>query len=91
MQRHDRGQAFRRRRLNMASGSSLLGLSEVKIGSSAIRTAISAIFGRFACKDMTEGKLFVVVGCGGDRDKTKRPKMAEIAVRKIACSRFAIL
>ena len=33
------------------------------------------------CKDMTEGKLFVVVGCGGDRDKTKRPKMAEIAVR----------
>ena len=32
------------------------------------------------CKDMTEGKLFVVVGCGGDRDKTKRPKI-EIAVR----------
>ena len=29
---------------------------------------------------MTEGKLFVVVGCGGDRDKTKRPKMAKIAV-----------
>lgn len=29
---------------------------------------------------MTEGKLFVVVGCGGDRDKTKRPKMAQIAV-----------
>ena len=32
------------------------------------------------CRDMTEGKLFVVVGCGGDRDKTKRPKMAKIAV-----------
>ena len=25
-------------------------------------------------------KLFVVVGCGGDRDKTKRPEMARIAV-----------
>lgn len=24
-------------------------------------------------------KLFTVVGCGGDRDKTKRPKMADIA------------
>ncbi|PRS09385.1 UDP-N-acetylmuramoyl-L-alanyl-D-glutamate--2,6-diaminopimelate ligase [Bacillus atrophaeus] len=33
------------------------------------------------CKDMTEGKVFVVVGCGGDRDKTKRPKMAKIAVQ----------
>ncbi|MDA1475647.1 UDP-N-acetylmuramoyl-L-alanyl-D-glutamate--2,6-diaminopimelate ligase [Bacillus changyiensis] len=28
---------------------------------------------------MTEGKLFVVIGCGGDRDKTKRPQMAKIA------------
>lgn len=32
------------------------------------------------CRGMTENKLFVVVGCGGDRDKTKRPKMAKIAV-----------
>lgn len=32
------------------------------------------------CRGLTEGKLFVVVGCGGDRDKTKRPKMAKIAV-----------
>ncbi len=27
------------------------------------------------------GKLYVVVGCGGDRDKTKRPEMARIAVQ----------
>mgnify|MGYP003291921782 FL=1 len=26
-------------------------------------------------------KLFIVVGCGGNRDKTKRPEMAQIAVR----------
>ena len=27
-------------------------------------------------------RLITVVGCGGDRDKTKRPEMAQIAVRK---------
>ncbi|WP_022792692.1 UDP-N-acetylmuramoyl-L-alanyl-D-glutamate--2,6-diaminopimelate ligase [Marinococcus halotolerans] len=29
--------------------------------------------------DMTEGRLYTVVGCGGDRDKEKRPKMAAAA------------
>ncbi len=28
---------------------------------------------------ITEGKLIVVFGCGGDRDKTKRPRMAKVA------------
>ncbi len=27
------------------------------------------------------GRIFTVVGCGGDRDKTKRPKMASIAAQ----------
>lgn len=35
-------------------------------------------------KTVTEfatGRIFVVVGCGGDRDKGKRPQMAQIAVK----------
>lgn len=30
-------------------------------------------------KQFADGKVFCIVGCGGDRDKTKRPIMAEIA------------
>lgn len=32
-------------------------------------------------KQFAKGKVFVVVGCGGDRDKKKRPLMAEISVK----------
>lgn len=31
--------------------------------------------------EFAEKKIFVVVGCGGDRDKTKRPIMAQIACK----------
>jgi UDP-N-acetylmuramoyl-L-alanyl-D-glutamate--2,6-diaminopimelate ligase len=34
-----------------------------------------------ALRDVTSGKLWVVFGCGGDRDKGKRPQMGEIAGR----------
>ncbi|MFC5712243.1 UDP-N-acetylmuramoyl-L-alanyl-D-glutamate--2,6-diaminopimelate ligase [Thalassorhabdus alkalitolerans] len=30
-------------------------------------------------KEMAEKNIYVIVGCGGDRDKTKRPEMAAIA------------
>lgn len=33
-------------------------------------------------RQIVRGQLFVVVGCGGDRDRTKRPKMARIAVKE---------
>ena len=32
-------------------------------------------------REITEGKVICVFGCGGDRDKTKRPIMGEIAAR----------
>ncbi|MEC8066357.1 MAG: UDP-N-acetylmuramoyl-L-alanyl-D-glutamate--2,6-diaminopimelate ligase [Pseudomonadota bacterium] len=39
----------------------------------ALRTAIEAL------KPQVKGKLWTVFGCGGDRDKTKRPEMGLIA------------
>ena len=34
-----------------------------------------------ACKQHCSGKLWVVFGCGGDRDKGKRPLMAQAAIK----------
>jgi len=32
-------------------------------------------------RTFTKGKVYVVIGCGGDRDRTKRPLMAQVAVK----------
>jgi UDP-N-acetylmuramoyl-L-alanyl-D-glutamate--2,6-diaminopimelate ligase len=32
-------------------------------------------------KQFAKGKIYCIVGCGGDRDRTKRPLMAQIAVQ----------
>lgn len=39
-------------------------------------------------REITQGKLITVFGCGGDRDRTKRPMMGEIALN---LSDFAIV
>jgi UDP-N-acetylmuramoyl-L-alanyl-D-glutamate--2,6-diaminopimelate ligase len=39
----------------------------------ALKNALSAL------KPFCRGRLYVVFGCGGDRDRTKRPRMARVA------------
>ena len=41
--------------------------------------AVTSVLG--AARDFTDGRLIAVLGCGGDRDKTKRPLMGEALVQ----------
>ncbi|RCV54488.1 UDP-N-acetylmuramoyl-L-alanyl-D-glutamate--2,6-diaminopimelate ligase [Marinitenerispora sediminis] len=41
--------------------------------------AVEAVLG--SLRTVTEGRLTIVLGCGGDRDRAKRPLMGEVAAR----------
>lgn len=46
-----------------------------------LRTARGLIDARSACRGEPPGRLILLFGCGGDRDRQKRPKMGHIASR----------
>jgi UDP-N-acetylmuramoyl-L-alanyl-D-glutamate--2,6-diaminopimelate ligase len=58
-----------------APGSDVTVLVDYAHKEDALRKVLLAV------RPLTKGKLIVVFGCGGDRDRSKRPLMGETAVR----------
>ncbi len=57
------------------SASGVLGIVDYAHTPDAVENVLKAI------RTITPGKIITVIGCGGDRDISKRPTMAEIAYR----------
>ena len=61
----------------IVSGTGVIGIIDYAHTPDALENVLKTIV------DLRQGdaQIITVVGCGGDRDKTKRPEMAEVAVR----------
>jgi len=66
-------------RLEKLDGDGVLVFIDYAHTDDALKNALSAL------KDFCKGRLTVVFGCGGDRDRTKRPRMARVAEELADC------
>ena len=58
------------------AGQPFLALVDYSHKPAALQSALAAL------RPLTAGRLILVLGCGGDRDRAKRPVMGEIAARE---------
>lgn len=47
----------------------------------ALERVLLGLKDTLTCSSQNSGKIITVFGCGGDRDRTKRPRMGEVAAR----------
>src|SRR5206468_12491575 len=59
----------------VSEGQQFLAVVDYSHKPAAVEGALAAL------RPLTSGRLIIVLGCGGDRDRGKRPHMGEIAAR----------
>lgn len=69
-------------RMEKVYNQDFLALVDYAHSPDSVRNALSFL------NEIKKGKLIAIVGCGGDRDKTKRPKMAHVACEMADISIF---